>query len=135
MINNIPNTVENLVWKQLKINTDFHHHFKQLEPLSENEVINIIKDNNLADCQVLRILSFMSKKWACKVVTENIARKLVERKSLLDSFFTKKILSKETDLHFKDKHGKILRRTVVYCHNIPGLLEYKKIVEKTCDSE
>jgi hypothetical protein len=77
----------------------------------------------------------LSKKWGRQVVTKNIARQLVLRKSILDTFFTKETLDENSENKFKSKEGKVLKRTVVYCHDVPGLIAFKKIMEDPEDIE
>ena len=98
-------------------------------PMIEAEVIQLINDNNLVDAQILNICQFMRQKWGNKVITPNIKKQLIKRKSLLDPFFTLVTLDSSTELHFKTKKGKILSRSVVYCHDIPGLIAFKKLIE------
>ena len=101
----------------------------------ENEVIAIIHSNNLADSQVINILSYLRKKWGHKVVTKNITKKLISRKSLLDSYFSKLTLDSSSAFRFQDSDGLSIDRVVVYCHDLPGLIAYKRIVENSCDSD
>ena len=102
-------------------------------PFLEEEIIDIIHNNDLADRQILIILSFLTKKWGCKIVTKNIAKKLIARKSLLDSFFTRQTLDGTSDNCFKNKNGTLLTRTVVYCHDVPGFIAYKMLLENITD--
>lgn len=134
--------VNRVIWKNL-INSneeELEKHIGSMEPLNENEVIELIQDNNLADSQILKILSYLSKKWGRRVVTKNIAKQLVLRKSILDSFYTTRTLDENSDLQFKskdteEKEGTVLRRTVVFCHDVPGLIAFKKMVEDPEDIE
>ena len=87
---------------------DCPYHISKIEenPLSEDEVIELIKDNNLSDKQVLNICQLLRQKWGRKVITSNIAEKLVKRKSILDQFFTLIKLDDKTNIHFKTKKEK-----------------------------
>ena len=109
-------------WNEVlkKSEADISEHFSNLEPLTETETVDLIQDNNLTDCQILKIFSYLSKKWGRKVVTKRIAKKLIARKSLLNNFLTKQILDTNSTLYFKSQDCKVLSRTVIYCYNIPG---------------
>ena len=68
------------------------------------DIIEIIQDNNLSDRAMLRVIQKLTEKWGKEnVITKNIAKKLVNRKKILDNFFTKRWLDNESDLHFKTK--------------------------------
>ena len=54
---------------------------------------------------------------------------MIARKSLLDSFFSKLELNSSSNMRFKNSDGSFIERLVVYCHDIPGLIAYKMIVE------
>ena len=99
-------------------------------PLSEEDIIMMIQDNNMSDRAMHKIISSMSKKWGrSNVITKNISKKLIERKKLLDPFFTQLYLDKNSEFAFKDKKGRKISRYVTYCHDIPALLAYKQLVE------
>ena len=68
-------------------------------------------------------------------MTKNITRKLISRKSLLDSFFSKLTLDSSSDIRFQNSDGVFIDRVVVYCHDLPGLIAYKKILENSSDSD
>ena len=68
-------------------------------------------------------------------MTKNIAKKLIARKSLLDSFFTRQTLDGTSDNCFKNKNGTLLTRTVVYCHDVPGFIAYKMLLENVTDCD
>ena len=101
--------------------------------LTENDVMELITDNNLSDSCALKILQKLRLKFGNNVVTKNIARKLTDKKKVLDTFFTCRWLDENSTLHFKSKCGKVLGRYVVYCHDIPGLLAFKKLIHDTDD--
>ena len=113
---------KNINWNEVlnSSEADISKQFSNLEPLTETETIDLIQDNNMTDSQILKIFSYLSKKWGRKIVTKKIAQKLISRKSLLKNFFTKKVLDTNSGLNFKSKDGRIIKRTVVYCHDIPG---------------
>lgn len=85
---------------------------------SEDEVIDMIKDANLTDRQVLVILSHVRKKFGKNVVTSKIKEKLRDRKRILDEFMTSE------DIVFLDKHGVPFTTNLVYCKDIVGLVEF-----------
>ena len=76
----------------------------ETNPLTEDDVIEIIQDNNLSDRAMLKIVQKLTEKWGKEnVITKSIAKKLVKRKKILDHFFTKRWLDNESELHFKTK--------------------------------
>ena len=105
------------------------------DKLSENDIIELITDNNLSDRNILRILQKLRRTFGNKVITKNIAKKLIAKKKVLDNFFTCKWLHEKSTLHFKSKCGKALQRCVVYCHDLPGLIAFKKLIEDTDDND
>ena len=77
----------------------------------------------------------MRRKWGHQIVTKNITKKLISRKTLLDSFFSKLTLDSSSDIRFQNSDGVFIDRVVVYCHDLPGLIAYKKILENSSDSD
>ena len=107
----------------------------QADPLTEDNVIEIIQDNNLSDRQILNICKYIRQKWGRNIISPNIKGKLVDRKGILDQFFSRTTLDANSTLHFLSrKQNKPLSRSVTYCHDLPGLIAYKKIVEGYDDS-
>ena len=104
-------------------------------PMTEAEIIDLIKDNNLSDKQLLSICKFLRNKFGREVITPNISLKLIKRKSLLDQFFSERRLDSSTELYFKSNKGKVLSRSVTYCHDLPGLFAFKKLLENVDDSK
>ena len=101
----------------------------QMDPLSEEDVIDIIKDRSSSDNLVLCILGRLRKKWGRHIITPNIRNCLRNRKVLVKDFFTLVTLDETTEHHFKDKDGNILRRQFTYCNDIEGLLTFKELLE------
>ena len=56
----------------------------QADPLTEDNVIEIIQDNNLSDRQILNICKYIRQKWGRNIISPNIKGKLVDRKGILD---------------------------------------------------
>ena len=105
-------------------------------PLSEEDIIELIHDTNVSDRTILKILQTLTKKWGRRnVVTPNVRDNLVRRKKILEPFFTKLVLDKDTDLHFKDKDGNIISRHITYCHEKPGLIAFKRLIEGAVEEE
>ena len=104
-------------------------------PISEAEAIEIIKDNDLSDKQVLNLFKFLRNKWGKEIITRNIAKKLVKRKTILDQYFSQINLDKSSDLFFKSKKGTAIKRSVTYCHDLPGLIAFKKLVENIDETD
>ena len=124
-----PDSVQKGMWKEIIKDCPYYINKIKENPLTEEEVINLIKDNNLSDRQVLNICQFLRQKWGREAITPNIAAKLRMRKTLLDNFFTLATLNAKSKNHFKRKNGKALSRSVTYCHDLPGLIAFKKLVE------
>ena len=95
----------------------------------------MIKDVNISDRKMLLILQKMRQKWGRSIVTPNIREILVKRKTIMNRFFTCEFLTPQTDKHFMAKNGTSLSRYVVYCHDLPGLIAWKKILEGEEESE
>ena len=50
-------------------------------PLTEDDVLKIIQDNNLSNRAMLKIVQKLTEKWGKEnVITKNIGKKLVKRK-------------------------------------------------------
>ena len=131
----VPDDVQMSMWKDLLNDCPIYFDKIKENPITEEEVINIIKDNNLSDRQVLNICKFIRNKWGREAITVNIAKKLINRKNILDQFFTEIRLDSTTNLHFKSKKGKSLSRSVTYCHDIPGLIAFIKLVVNLDESK
>ena len=79
-------------------------------PLNEDDVMEMVRDVNLSDRQVLKILTIIRRKWGKHKVTSNIKTTLKERKQLLSHLFTVEYLDKDDPVHFVDKDGKPISR-------------------------
>ena len=44
-------------------------------------------------------------------------------------------MDSKTNLHFKLTQNKILSRTIVYCHDLPGLVAFRKLIENKTENE
>ena len=133
-ISEVPKHVEEIISKEVSKDLVAHYSKMKENPLTEAEVIDIIKDNNLSDKQLLNICKFLRNKWGRGIITPNISLKLIKRKSILDQFFCERQLDSKTELYFKSKRGKILSRSVTYCHDLPGLIAFKKLLENVEDT-
>ena len=101
----------------------------EMDPLSEDDIIDIIKDNSMSDRLMLCILRKLRKKWGRTIITPNIRECLRKRKLLVDDFFTLVTLDETTEHHFEDKDGNIISRQFTYCNDIEGLLTFKEMLE------
>ena len=99
-------------------------------PLSEEDVIEMVRDGNLSDRQVLKILVIIRRRWGSKAITPNMQKLLKERKELLNHLFTVELLAAEDELHFVDKDGKPITRSLVYCTDLLALTEAKQVLEE-----
>ena len=122
-LDEIPEKVQKTTW----------YHIMKDPALYEQDVIEMINDTNLSDRQFLTLFKLLKQKWGKGIVTKNITNKLIERKGILDTLFTKVKLDSKTDLHFKSTKNKILSRTIVYCHDLPGLVAFRKLIENKTD--
>ena len=102
---------------------------KEMDPLTEEEIIDMIKDLSISDRVLLQILSHLRKKWGRKVVTKNIKNYLRDRKLLVADFFTVVTLDETTEYNFTDSKGNIVSRQISYCNDIEGLITYKEMLE------
>ena len=78
-LDEIPEKVRKTTW----------YHIMKDHALSEQDVIEMINDTSLSDRQFLTLFKLLKQKWGKGIVTKNIANKLIERKGILDTFFTK----------------------------------------------
>ena len=118
------------IFKQLvKTNPEILNTYAS-NPLTEEDVIEMVRDGNLSDRQVLKILVIIRRRWGKKAITANIQKLLKERKELLTHLFTVELLKAEDDLHFKDKDGKPITRSLVYCTDLLALTEAKQVLEE-----
>ena len=99
-------------------------------PLSEEDVIEMVRDGNLSDRQVLKILVIIRRRWGSKAITANVQKLLKERKKLLDHLFTVELLAAEDEVHFVDKDGQPITRSLVYCTDLLALTEAKQVLEE-----
>ena len=129
VLSTVPESMKKSMWNELLDVCPHYMDKMKTYPLEENEVIKLITDNNLSDKQVLKICQYLRQKWGKEIISKNIRQKLVSRKKCLDEFYTEIRLDKSTNLNFRTKAGKILSRSVTYCHDLPGLIAYKKLVE------
>ena len=79
-------------------------------PLNEEDVTDMVKDANLSDRQVLKILTIIRRKWGKSKVTANIRTSLRERKQLVSHLFTVELLDKMDPVHFTSKTNATLTR-------------------------
>ena len=88
-------------------------------PLNEDDVTDMVKDANLSDRQLLKILTIIRRKWGRSKVTTNIKTLLRDRKQLLSHLFTVELLDKEDQVHFRSKTNVPLTRYL----SIPNIFE------------
>ena len=99
-------------------------------PLTEEDVIEMVRDGNLSDRQVLKILVILRRRWGKKAITPNMQKLLKERKELLDHLFTVELLAAEDELHFLNKDDMPITRYLVYCTDLLALTEAKQVLEE-----
>ena len=86
-----PAVGKTILWKELvKYNPSLLD--KKEDPLTEEEVIEMIQDANLSDNTMVKILKKLRKKWGMKAITPNIRRQLIKRKTITNKFFTCRLL-------------------------------------------
>ena len=136
LLDNSTTNLRRFIMKELiQNNIDVIKHIND-NPLTEEDIVEMIQDYNLTDTTMINILKKLARKWGRdNVITKNISKKLVNRKKLTDQFFTKKWTDKNTEYYFKSNDGKCLERWVVYCHDIPGLLAFKNLIEANEETE
>ena len=99
-------------------------------PLSEEDVIEMVRDSNLSDRQVLKILVIIRRRWGRKAITANMQKLLKERKELLAHLYTVELLAAEDEVHFVDKDSNPISRYLVYCTDLLALTEAKQVLEE-----
>ena len=110
-ISNVPEDVQKSIWDQIIKDCPYYINRVQENPLSEDEVIDLIKSNNLSDRQVLNICHLLRQKWGRQVITPSISKKLINRKSILNQFFSETLLDTSSDICFTTKTGEKLSRS------------------------
>ena len=80
---------------------------------------DMVKDANLSDRQLLKILTIIRRKWGKSKVTTNIKTLLRERKQLLSHLFTVELLDKADQVHFTSKTNVPLTRYL----SIPNIFD------------
>ena len=85
-------------------NPDILETYRQ-NPLNETDVTDMVRDANLSDRQVLKILTIIRRKWGKHKVTTNIKTVLKERKQLLAHLFTVELLDEKEPVHFLSKNN------------------------------
>jgi len=98
-----------------------------MDPLTEDEIIDIIKDLSISHRVLLQILSHLKKKWGRKVITTNGKNSLRDRKLIVQDFFTLVTLDKTAEYNFTHSEGNIVSRQLTNCHDIEGLLNLKEM--------
>lgn len=98
-------------------------------PLTEEDVIEMIRDANLSDRQLLKVLSVIRRRWGKKAITPNMKKVLRDRKQLLAHLFTVETLDKEDPVHFLGKNDVPITRNLVFCSDLLGLTEARELVE------
>ena len=86
--------------------------------LTEEDVIEIVRDVSLSDRQCLKILAKIRQKWGRQLIMANIKKALFEMKRKLDVLFTLELLDKEDSLCFQDSSGTPITRYLVYCNDL-----------------
>jgi hypothetical protein len=81
-------------------------------PLTEEDILEMVHNANLSDRQLLKVLAVIRRKWGRKCITPNIRDKLKEKKELLSHLFDKKWIDKDAPIHFEDKKGQPASRFV-----------------------
>ena len=91
-------------------------------PLSADDVLDIIRDVNLSNAQVIKIIVKLNRKWkGC--ISPKIRQALQKFQRTLDHLFTTKDVRGDEELHFEDVQGNPLdSRWVTYCTDLDTLL-------------
>ena len=95
-------------------------------PLTNEDIREMIVDNSIPDLVMLNILSKLRKKWGVKVAVKNIRKHLVERKQAFEPYFKNQLIKKDDEVHFENKKGEAVSRYLTYCTNVPGLIAMLK---------
>lgn len=98
-------------------------------PLSEGDILEMVRDVSLSDRQALKVLAVVRRKWGRRAITPNIRIILKERKQIFSHLYSVEMIHHSDPLHFEDKNGEPISRYLVFCHNLPALAEAKELVE------
>jgi uncharacterized protein with PIN domain len=79
-------------------------------PLDESDIVEMIRDVNLSDRQLLKILAIVRRKWGNDKITPNVKAMLKEKKQLVNHLFKPEWLDKKDPIHFKDKDDNPISR-------------------------
>ena len=91
-------------------------------PLSADDVLDIIRDVNLSNAQVTKIIVKLNRKWkGC--ISPKIRQALTQFHRTLDHLFSTKEVKGDEEVHFQDTKGNPLSsRHVTYCNDLDTLL-------------
>ena len=100
----------------------------KFNPLTQDDVVEMIKDSNLQDIVMLKILKKLRQKWGMHICVKNIRKHLIDRKKVFKPYFENKLLDEETETCFRtklDKQGNSdpLTRYVVYCKDVKPVVK------------
>ena len=98
----------------------------QNNPLTNEDIREMIIDNSIPDLVMLNILTKLRKKWGVKIAMPNIRRHLIERKQVFEPYFKNEYISAEAETHFETKKGEAISRHLTYCTDVPGLVSILK---------
>ena len=85
------NTGRPILWRELlKQNSSI---INNKESLTEEEIIQILKDTNISDRKMISILKRINEKWRKGLVTPNMTQLLINRKTLMKRFFSYRYLT------------------------------------------
>ena len=91
-------------------------------PLSTDDILDIIRDVNLSNAQVLKIIVKLNRKWkGC--ISPKIREALTQFHRTVDHLFSTREVRGDEELHFQDSQGNPLSsRHVTYCTDLDTLL-------------
>ena len=103
---------------------------KLKDKMTEEDIVEFVRDINLSDRQCMKIVAKMREKWGKEVVSQNVAKALVEMKRKLSHLFTCTLLHKDGPIHFTDSQDNPITRHVVYCNDLTTLTYMKDVLEE-----
>ena len=98
-------------------------------PLTTDDILDIVRDCNTSNNQVIKIIVKLNRKWkGC--VSPKIREALTQFHRTLDHLFTSREVRGDEELHFQDTKGNPLNsRWVTYCNDLDTLLGAQELEE------
>jgi hypothetical protein len=80
------------------------------DPFDETDITDMVRDVNLADAQLLKILTIIRRKFGNDKITPHVRALLRDKKELMSHLFHKEWLDKDAAIHFQGKDNEPVSR-------------------------